>query len=425
MGALLSYSIASSLTLLALYIAYKWALASERQHSFNRIAALSIYAISLLTPIVAPMLTLTGGTSEGFIVPDTATQRIIGTTEGQQSAMLFATLLWIWLAGAAVMTAMSAVAFARMFSVINRGSHRRIPGGYILVTIAGKSPTPFSWHRYIVMSEDDYKESADTIMIHELCHLRNRHWLDLLLAQVMIILQWYNPAAWLLREELKNLHEYQADCAVLRAGTDIRHYQTLLIKKAVGARFPSLANSLNHSKLKKRVTMMYKSNSSVMRKLRAAALLPALALAVSVIQSPALASVLESTSLAKISGSDTKVNENPATLKTTNPSKPENNTNETIATFPGGETALYQFLADNIKYPAEAEKKKIEGRVAVQFVISTTGKVSDIKVTRSVDPLLDAEAVRVASMLPDFNPATKNGIPVATEYILPVSFKLK
>ena len=100
------------------------------------------------------------------------------------------------------------------------------------------------------------------------------------MAQLVAVFQWYNPAAWLMREELKAVHEYQADSGVISSGVNPREYQMLLIKKAVGARFPSLANSLNHSKLKKRITMMYNPKTSASRRLRVLALAPAFAAAV-------------------------------------------------------------------------------------------------------------------------------------------------
>jgi len=93
--------------------------------------------------------------------------------------------------------------------------------------------------------------------------------------------------------------------------------------------------------------------------------------------------------------------------------------------FPGGENAMLKFISSNIKYPAEAKSKGIEGKVFVEFVVGVNGKVSGVKVLRGVDPLLNAEAVRVVSMLPDFIPGSANGKPVAVSYVIPVTFSLK
>ena len=126
----------------------------------------------------------------------------------------------------------------------------------------------------------------------------------MLLAEIITIFNWYNPAAWLLKEELKTVHEYQADMAVIDSGANIKEYQLLLIKKAVGARLPSFANSLNHSKLKKRITMMYSSESGKRSRLRALAIVPALALALTVFNTPIVASALSTVSSSQLSLSD-------------------------------------------------------------------------------------------------------------------------
>ncbi len=128
---------------------------------------------------------------------------------------------------------------------------------------------------------------------------------------------WYNPVAWLMREALKSVHEYQADEAVMTSGADLREYQMLLVKKAVGARFPSLANSLNHSKLKKRITMMHKDRSNVVRRMWALALFPAAAVAVAVAGTPAVSLLLSEASAATLGvSSGSKGNEKTLTEQT-------------------------------------------------------------------------------------------------------------
>lgn len=113
---------------------------------------------------------------------------------------------------------------------------------------------------------------------------------------------WYNPAAWLMRRELRRVHEYQADAEVLDNGINPRDYQMLLIEKAAGVRLQSLANSLNHSNLSKRITMMCKQNNKTARRLRVIGLIPAFALAALAVQTPVLASTLSSLSSATMLG---------------------------------------------------------------------------------------------------------------------------
>ena len=94
------------------------------------------------------------------------------------------------------------------------------------------------------------------------------------------------------------------------------------------------------------------------------------------------------------------------------------------AQFPGGTDQLIKFLSENIKYPVECEKQGIQGRVVLLILINKDGSVTDIKVAKSVHPLLDAEAVRVASSMPRWQPATKDGQPVRIRYSLPITFSL-
>ena len=131
---------------------------------------------------------------------------------------------------------------------------------------------------------DVYKrqeESGEEILTHEMAHIRARHSVDMLICSFCVILQWFNHAVWLLKQELENIHEYEADESVINHGIDAKHYQLFLIKKAVGSqRFTSMANRFNHSKLKKRITMMLKRKSNPWARLKYLYVLPLTAVAV-------------------------------------------------------------------------------------------------------------------------------------------------
>lgn len=151
------------------------------------------------------------------------------------------------------------------------------------LVILNNEISPFSILDYIVVSQKDMEENGKAILTHELAHIQKRHSLDLIIADIFILLQWFNPGAWLIKRELRYIHEYEADKSVLEHGIDAKRYQLLLIEKAVGSqRFNSMANSfINHSKLKKRITMMLKENSKSRSKLKCLFILPAAALALS------------------------------------------------------------------------------------------------------------------------------------------------
>lgn len=475
MGSLFSFSLYSSILLALLYLSYKWVLAGENQHSFNRVALWSIYAVSLLA---LPVTSYVSGVwvPEPVAIPDIEVGEIMmtviddGTADIPVGQPLYLTLLlWIYAAGIAVTLGQTALIAVKLSRIIPRGE-RIEHGPYRIIIIDDDGIAPFSWCRYVVMSRRDWDESGQMILTHELQHLGLRHWIDLLVAQLIGIIQWYNPAAWLMREELKTVHEYQADRAVISSGVGVRDYQMLLIKKAVGARFPSLANSLNHSKLKKRITMMYNQNNSASRRLRALALVPALGIAVAVTNLDAVASVLSDTASAVIIESEEepqtltdnlavsdeaialeemmvvadKNTQNSSDEQTSEPAQDaesvaepvkEEKTADTAANevyttvekkpqFPGGEAALMKYVGENIRYPENAFKNKVQGRVIVQFVVQKDGKVGEVKILRGTDEELNNEAVRVIKSLPAFTPGEMDGKPVSVWYTFPVMFKI-
>ena len=178
----------------------------------------------------------------------------------------------IYFAGCYVSLLLTLLSFYRMKRLAKEG--RRIRSTHETLVILPHAMAPFSWGRSIFLSEEDYREHPDEILAHERMHLRCRHSADLLYMEAVCLLQWFNPAVWLLKRELRDIHEYEADEGVLNQGIDATKYQLLLVKKAVGSRLYSLANSFNHSKLKKRITMMLKRRSNKWGRLKLALLIP-------------------------------------------------------------------------------------------------------------------------------------------------------
>lgn len=314
MGELLSYSTTCGLFMLALYLAYRLFLARDNQHVFNRSVLLCIYLVSFTSiPLYHTIENL---------IPQHSSQAFI--LEGLEFSEAFATqahapiwgsvLIWIYLSGMLIVTAKTIITWIKLIKVIRSGKHIKHEG-YTLVITDNDSISPFSWIHFVVINRKDYDSNRSAIVTHELKHIAAHHWIDLLAAQIVCIVNWFNPASWLMRDELMLVHEYQADMAVIESGHNSQDYQLLLIEKAVGSRFPSLANSLNHSKLKKRITMMYKEKSSAGRKFRALALVPMLALAIGIASVPAVRAALVTIGNSAISVDKGK--ENPAANKIT------------------------------------------------------------------------------------------------------------
>lgn len=305
MGAILSYSLVASITLLPLYLVYKLLLARETFHQFNRIIIMCNYLIAVIAGVLSlqsnshnsiPVTTVSLGEVSSLHMPVINQIPI----ENNDSSSVIVTLIIIYVSGLLIFVFREMWNIIKILRIISAGKHITTDNGWRLVLHNDASITPFSWVRYIVMSQDDYQSAGDTIVTHELMHLQQRHWIDLMIAELFAMLTWYNPASWLMIGELQTLHEYQADAAVLKKGIDAHTYQILLIKKAVGSRFPSIANSLNHSTLKKRITMMLCKKSNPMARWRAIAVMPLLVVIIIFISSPAIAGTLKVISDTKV-----------------------------------------------------------------------------------------------------------------------------
>lgn len=428
MGSLVVYSFSSGVFLLAGYLIYKWLLANDNQPGFNRAALLTLYVMALLLPLCRIVV---GQTGESVVaVAGVADIKTLAVAAGDQANPIVRVVLWVYLTGMIIVGATTLYTLLRLWRLVNSGERTPI-GGCTLVVIDRHDITPFSWGRFIVVSRSEEARVIDLIVSHERAHIRLGHFYDLILAQVVCIIQWYNPASWLMLSELKAVHEYQADRAVIDSGINIHQYQILLIKKTVGVRFQSFANSLNHSNLKKRITMMCKTRTKPARRFRALAAVPALALAMSLLNVPSISGAMTEMSSArltdKVSGFSTNRQiADKASVRSVKDENGEGDFPDVMAEFPGGMAALMAALCENIKYPAEAYEAKIQGRVVVGFNIGTDGKMSDFKIIKGVDPQLDAEAVRaVRALNVTWTPALKDGQPVSCSFALPVEFKLK
>ncbi len=229
MGAFLSYCIVSGLVMLAMYLAYRLFLAGENQHGFNRVVLLLVYAVSFAALPVAGVLKHlpARGVPQASGLAGLATFDVAAPL---RQPLWGSVLIWVFMAGMASVAVKTAVTWVRLSRVIRRG--RRIErDGYTLVVADSERFAPFSWMRYVVVGRSDFENGCAAIAAHELKHVECRHWLDLLLAQAVCVVNWFNPAAWLMRDELMLVHEYQADMAVIDGGHDPQDYQMLLIKK--------------------------------------------------------------------------------------------------------------------------------------------------------------------------------------------------
>lgn len=236
MGILLIYTLKSAFCLTLFYLLYKWALADETFFRLNRSLLLAFWPLALLLPAIPLLFGKEAITTAALPGNELDTVNTLMTThvpQGKSLEQLYR--LWlpmacvVYLAGVIAVSANTLIAYFRLRHLIRSG--RRIEQDAFHLVLVEEELAPFSWMRYIVISEKDYRDNPKEILAHERAHIRHHHSWDLILADVFIAWQWFNPAAWLLKREMRAVHEYEADDAVLSAGIEARSYQMLLIKK--------------------------------------------------------------------------------------------------------------------------------------------------------------------------------------------------
>lgn len=288
MGALLLYILKSTICLILFYLGFKALLSNDTFFRFNRWVLLVGIATCMLLPAIKIQ------TSEPLLIqqPIIHLEKMIAGEETVVTYLsdnnpevdrtpvatpakmidwgqIIALLYW---AGFIFCLLTTLLSFRKMFVLIRSG--RKLQQGRYTLILVPSCVSPFSWGRYIILSEEDYEKYPDEILTHEMMHLKSHHSIDLLFMECILWLHWFNPAIWLLKRELKDIHEYQADKGVLTQGIDATKYQLLLVKKAVGSSLYTLANSFNHSKIKKRITMMLKGKSNNWARLKLLLLVP-------------------------------------------------------------------------------------------------------------------------------------------------------
>lgn len=304
MGTFLVYILKSAVCLAIFYLFYRLLLSKETFHRFNRMALLGVMLLSCLLPLVkvtveqaSPVNAQVMSMEDLLLMYQWNSEAVV--EEGSRPFHWQEGLVLVYFVGLFFVIVRHLWSLGRMLYLIRHSRCERLDNGIRLV-VHRRKLAPFSWMRYIVISETDLKESGHHILVHEMAHIHHRHSWDLLLTEACAWLQWFNPAIWLLKQELQNIHEYEADEEVLRQGINAKEYQMLLIKKAVGARLYSIANSFNHSSLKKRITMMIRKKSNPWARAKYLYVLPLAAVTVAAFARPEISKPLDEISSVKV-----------------------------------------------------------------------------------------------------------------------------
>ncbi len=407
----LMYQIKVGLCLIAFYLVWKLLLSRETFHRFNRVALLVIMAVALLLPWVRLSLDVAAPVAKQMVALEDLIVTPDGAVRAQQapSWTVMGIVTMLYFIGMALVAAWLLHSQWNLHRLLRKGRTELLPGGITLHIVPGDQ-APFSYFKHIVINEQDYQDNPREILVHEQAHIGLRHSWDVMFMGVVALFQWWNPAAWLLFRELRQVHEYEADEAVVNQGVDVKQYQLLLIRKSVGDQLFSMANNFNYQSLKKRIRMMTINRSNRWKRLGALAAVPVIAMALLAFANPTTETADE---LVVVAYNEPEVSEDVYESV------------EQMPQFPGGEAEMMKYLAQNIQYPVNAARNNVEGRVVLQFVVEKDGRIGEVKIARTVDPELDAEALRVVKSMPNFIPGRQHGKPVAVWYTIPISFKLQ
>lgn len=570
------YAIKSAIYLSIMYIPYMLMLRKESFFTFNRILLLCIMVLSLVLPLCNVHLLAWNENPihQGMIEVGMPIAVMEGTTAASTAtdALIswIAVLFYAYLIGAGITFIYKVIQFIRLYRLIHNGVLWKEHKNGVTIYCHAHDIASFSWFHTIVLSENDYKENATEILRHEMGHIMRRHSWDIMLLNVVETIQWCNPLVWILASSLRDVHEYEADDAVLRSGVNARQYQTLLIRKAVGSSSYTFANSFNHSLLKKRITMMLKKRSNPWMRTKALYIIPVAVIALSAFATPELnnrvdaiaeqapsviadkgttnsaivqekekenlaetanepasignlipaddndesgclyflngkeisrdeldgmqpSKIVEMTIIKKeedISKYTSKKGITAVILVSTKDGESESTATtsankafdvvEQMPQFPGGGEAMMKFVSENMKYPDEAKKQGLCGRVVVEFTVEEDGTITGVKTKsfrntssgqnakrKSIEvgegfataakeatvakevtinayadaknaastnkyvqaynttKLLTDEAERVVKSMPKWEPGTQGGKPVRVHFYIPITFNNK
>ena len=515
MTTFLHYDLKVALLIAVFYMFYRLLAARETFHRLNRMVLLASLALSLLLPLcVVTVHRTVEVASMPQPMASVGMAEVGEIVEDEDSNSTGTILAVVYLLGVTFCLARTSINIWSVRRLIARCREVAVPsyihgdiGGMKLFVADDAKVKPFSWMRTVVLSRKDYENDlADgargqsIVLAHECGHVACRHSVDMLFVDAIVALQWFNPVVWLLRQDLRTVHEYEADARVLSQGFNAYQYLSLLVQKAAGDAGYSVANGISMSSIvSKRVIMMTKKQSSKYAWARLLYVVPIVALSLAataktvvdykVVETPETLkttpsdevvvnetspivevdsekpllvedemnpivedkktpliiidgqistkkldeidakaieaiSVIQAETATKLWGSKGENGAVMITMKKGGDDEKAFEIVEKMPEFPGGDMAMMEFLSKNIKYPVEAQKKGLQGRVVVNFIVEKNGSINHANVIRSVDPLLDAEALRVVQSMPNWTPGMQNGKAVRVKYNIPVSFRL-
>ena len=439
MVTLFDYLIKSAFSITILYMVFHLFFRNRVSFMFNRVLLISIVLFGLIVPMLSfninSVLNFSSPyastiiNSEGLITVNLKEIVINSETQYKLFGMSFIKIIaLVYLLISLVLGLWFVLKVVRLFMLTRKNETRTIDG-FKFVFLNDNYPT-FSFFNIVFIHKQlfDSKVESEKIIEHEGVHSVQRHSIDLLFAELLIIIQWFNPIVYFIRKSIKENHEFLADKGILKNDFDIPDYKLLLLRNSTTIRTGSITHNFSYSLIKKRFKMMEKKDSKI-KFILAMMILPiAFSLAFFACSSPEIEEdmpVVITEEPAKEPTEEKVVMPMPYEQPQTVPEAEIFAVVEEMPTFPGGVEELYKYLGANIKYPEQAKDDNIQGRVFVNFVVEKDGEITNVKILRGIGGGCDEEAIRVVSSMPKWKPGTQRGKNVRVAYNLPIKYSLK
>ena len=261
------------------------------------------------------------------------------------------------------------------------------------------------------------------IIKHEMSHVKNHHSVDVILMEIMIAFQWFNPFIRMIKNELKSNHEFIADSEAIKDEYEKSNYMMLLLQQCTADDFSTIANNFSFLLTKKRITMITKNQKVKGSVIKVLLTLPVFALLILLNTQCDNTKPNEEKQQTTVTETETILEQPVYDTEAATLQDSIYRVSEVMPQYPGGPNEMMRYIQENIKYPQSAKDNKIEGRVYVSFVVEKDGSITNAAVIRGIDKECDAEALRVVSSMPKWNPGQQDGKNVRTQFTIPIIYK--
>ena len=443
MNDFLLYMIQVSISMALFYGIYWLFLRKETFFHANRIYLNTSLIISALVPFLDYTYFLSDITNNYIVMLDPITITASEINNGiQYNLTTFQVILIIYFTGLFIFSVRFLYQIFQLARIAFSGK-LKVQNGVSFI-ISEKRISPFSFFNYIFLSSDGLnQDESKGIIEHEKVHIKQKHSIDIILLELLVIAFWFNPFIWLYKKSVKTIHEYLADEGVLTNGYKRNTYQSLLLNQTLGIQINDLTNSFNHSLIKRRFIMMTKSRSGILARFKILLIVPTALIVLFVTMAGNDAMAQDEKTTEKVVKSEKMGDIDPPPpppppkkVKTQEPQEKDAifTVVEEMPEYPGGKDALYKFLGENVKYPKEALKESVSGTVFVTFVIEKDGSVNKTKIlatrlnpkdaSQDIQNAMSKSALKVIHMMPNWKPGKQRGKAVRVQYNLPVKYIL-